>query len=315
MHHRLWHLMREYLTHWTVAGAILAATGAAPEHWFAELMHSLHLPHDSMPTWVEGVDLRLVAVIVGLSIIVGDTLWRHHRVRSEISAAGSHASHETVPQAIENMAGLDEGSPSQNPHGELLLPHRPSVAVLPFTNMSGDSEQEYFADGVAEDVITALSRMGWLFVIARNSSFSYKGKSPDIRDVGRDLGVRYVLEGSIRKAGGKVRIACQLIEAATRGHVWADRFEGDLQDIFGLQDRISESVAGAIEPICNARRSPASLPRRPGVWMPMTSILGHWHIFIPLTAMTPRSHPTYCIGRLRWMMLTHARKCFLGGST
>jgi adenylate cyclase len=125
---------------------------------------------------------------------------------------------------------------------------KPSIAVLPFTNMSGDSEQEYFADGVVEDIITALSRMGWLFVIARNSSFSYKGTSPDIRIVGSELGVRYVLEGSIRRSGGRVRIACQLIEAATGGHIWADRFEGELADIFDLQDRISESVAGAIEP-------------------------------------------------------------------
>jgi adenylate cyclase len=130
----------------------------------------------------------------------------------------------------------------------LALPDKPSLAVLPFTNLSGDVEQEYFADGVVEDIITALSRTGWLFVIARNSSFSYKGKSPDIRNVGRELGVRYVLEGSVRRAGGRVRITCQLIEAATGGHVWADRFEGDLADIFELQDRITESVVGAIEP-------------------------------------------------------------------
>ena len=125
---------------------------------------------------------------------------------------------------------------------------KPSIAVLPFTNMSGDPEQKYFADGVVEDIITALSRVGWLFVIARNSSFSYKGKSPDIRIVGRELGVRYVLEGSIRRAGGRVRIGCQLIEAATGGHVWAERFDGEMADIFDLQDRISESVVGALQP-------------------------------------------------------------------
>jgi adenylate cyclase len=130
----------------------------------------------------------------------------------------------------------------------LPLPEKPSLAVLPFQNMSGDPEQEYFADGVVEDIITALSRTGWLFVIARNSSFSYKGKSPDIRAVGRELGVRYVLEGSVRRAGARVRITCQLIEAATGGHVWADRFDGEMADIFDLQDRITESVVGAIEP-------------------------------------------------------------------
>lgn len=131
---------------------------------------------------------------------------------------------------------------------ELALPTKPSIAVLPFANMSGDPEQEYFADGIVEDIITALSRMQSFFVIARNSSFTYKGKAVDIKQVGRELGVRYVLEGSIRKAGNRVRITGQLIEAANGSHVWADRFEGALDDIFDLQDRITESVVGALEP-------------------------------------------------------------------
>jgi adenylate cyclase len=130
----------------------------------------------------------------------------------------------------------------------LPLPDKPSIAVLPFTNMSGDPEQEYFADGVVEDIITALSRVRWFFVIARNSSFTYKGKAVDIRQVGRELGVRYVLEGSIRKAGQRVRITGQLIEAATGHHVWADKFDGDLSDLFELQDQVTEAVAGALEP-------------------------------------------------------------------
>jgi adenylate cyclase len=130
----------------------------------------------------------------------------------------------------------------------LTLPDKPSLAVLPFQNMSGDPEQEYFADGVVEDIITSLSRGGWLFVIARNSSFAYKGTSPDIRKVGRELGVRYVLEGSIRRAAGRVRIAAQLIDATTGGHVWAERFEDSNTDLFALQDRITEHVVGALEP-------------------------------------------------------------------
>ncbi len=130
----------------------------------------------------------------------------------------------------------------------LPLPERPSLAVLPFQNMSGDPEQEYFADGVVEDITTALSRTGWLFVIARNTAFTYKGGAVDVRRVGRELGVRYVLEGGVRRAGRRVRITGQLIEAATGGHIWADRFDGDLADIFDLQDRITESVVGAIEP-------------------------------------------------------------------
>jgi adenylate cyclase len=130
----------------------------------------------------------------------------------------------------------------------LPLPDKPSIAVLPFQNMSGDAEQEYFADGVVEDIITALSRFKSLFVIARNSSFAYKGKSPDIRQVGRELGVRYVLEGSVRKAGNKLRITAQLIDAASGAHAWADRFEGGLEDVFALQDEVTQKVVGAIAP-------------------------------------------------------------------
>ena len=114
--------------------------------------------------------------------------------------------------------------------------------------MSGDPEQEYFADGIVEDIITALSRMPWLFVIARNSSFTYKGRAVDVKQVGRELGVRYVLEGSVRKAGNRVRITGQLIDAATGAHIWADRFDGALDDIFDLQDQVTSSVVGAIEP-------------------------------------------------------------------
>ena len=125
---------------------------------------------------------------------------------------------------------------------------RPSIAVLPFANMSGDPEQEYFADGMAEEIITALSRCQSLFVIARNSSFVYKGKSVDVRQIGRELGVRYVLEGSVRRGGDKLRFTGQLIDAASGTHIWADRFEGEISDVFALQDRFSESVVATIEP-------------------------------------------------------------------
>ena len=125
---------------------------------------------------------------------------------------------------------------------------KPSIAVLPFQNMSGDPEQEYFADGIVEEIITALARIPSFFVVARNSSFAYKAKSPDVRMVGRQLGVRYVLEGSVRKAAGRVRITGQLVDATTGAHLWADRFEGDLTDIFGIQDRVTVGVVGAIEP-------------------------------------------------------------------
>jgi adenylate cyclase len=128
------------------------------------------------------------------------------------------------------------------------LPDKPSIVVLPFTNMSGEPEQEYFADGLVEEITTALSRVRSFFVIARNSSFTYKGRAVDVRQVSRELGVRYVLEGSIRKAGSRVRIVGQLIDATTGHYIWADRFEGDLNDIFDLQDKVTESVVGAVEP-------------------------------------------------------------------
>jgi adenylate cyclase len=128
------------------------------------------------------------------------------------------------------------------------LPDKPSIAVLPFENMSGDPEQEYFADGMVEEIITAFSRFKWLFVIARNSSFTFKGKAVDVKEVGRRLGVRYVLEGSVRKASGKVRITGQLIDASTGAHIWADRFERDLTDVFALQDEVTVAVVSAIQP-------------------------------------------------------------------
>jgi adenylate cyclase len=143
------------------------------------------------------------------------------------------------------------------------LPDKPSIAVLPFENMSGDPEQEYFADGMAEDIITALSRIDMLFVIARNSSFTYKGRAVDIRQVARELGVRYVLEGSVRRAGNRVRITGQLIEADSGAHLWADKFDGELEEIFDLQDRIAESVVGVLEPTLRSAEIERARRKRP----------------------------------------------------
>jgi TolB-like protein len=147
-----------------------------------------------------------------------------------------------APPAV-SVAKLEEASAPA-----LSLPDGPSIAALPFQNWSGDPEQEYFADGVVEDIITALSRVHWLFVIARNSSFTYKGRAVDVKQVGRELGVRYLMEGSVRKAANRVRITGQLIDATTGAHLWADHFEGSLDDIFELQDQVAERVVGAIMP-------------------------------------------------------------------
>jgi adenylate cyclase len=162
-------------------------------------------------------------------------------IEESIRAYEVKAQGEAASSTLREASSLGDGKP-------LALPDKPSVAVLPFENMSGDPEQEYFADGMVEEIITALSRFKWLFVIARNSSFTFKGKAVDIKEVGRRLGVRYVLEGSVRKASGKVRITGQLIDAVTGAHLWADRFERDLTDVFALQDEVTVAVVSAIQP-------------------------------------------------------------------
>jgi TolB-like protein/DNA-binding winged helix-turn-helix (wHTH) protein len=160
------------------------------------------------------------------------------------------------PFYVERIALERTASPALPP-----LPEKPSIAVLPFQNLSGDPEQEYFVDGMVQEIITALSRIRWLFVIARNSSFTYKDQAVDVKQVGRELGVRYVLEGSVRKAGGRVRITAQLIEATTGAHIWADRFDGSLDDVFDLQDKVASSVAGVIEPALQAAETASSAAR------------------------------------------------------
>jgi adenylate cyclase len=169
-------------------------------------------------------------------------------------------------RAYQAVSETKEPAPIANTEDAPPLPDKPSIAVLPFENMSGDPEQQYFADGMVEEIVTALSRFKWLFVIARNSSFTFKGKAVDVKEVGRRLGVRYVLEGSVRKASGKVRITGQLIDAVTGAHIWADRFERDLTDVFALQDEVTVAVVGAIQPkllqteiAIAARRRPENL--------------------------------------------------------
>jgi adenylate cyclase len=164
------------------------------------------------------------------------------------------------PVRVHRVVTAAQPAPPQADTGP-PLPDKPSIAVLPFANMSGDPEQEYFADGMVEEIITALSRIRWLFVIARNSSFTYKGQSVDVKQVGRELGVRYVLEGSVRKAGGRVRITGQLIDAIAGTHLWADHFDGSLEDVFDLQDKVASSVAGVIEPALQAAEAARSVGR------------------------------------------------------
>jgi adenylate cyclase len=171
--------------------------------------------------------------------------------------AGSSCIQTIAGRGYRFAGAVSRAPPAATP----TLPDKPSIAVLPFTNMGGDPEQGYFADGMVEEIITALSRIRWLFVIARNSSFTYKGQPIDVNQVGRELGVRYVLEGSVRKAGGRVRITAQLIDASDRTHLWADRFEGSLEDVFDLQDKVASTVAGVIEPTLQAAEMARSRSR------------------------------------------------------
>jgi adenylate cyclase len=168
-----------------------------------------------------------------------------------------HQQLKNIVQPIRVFAVGDDGAPIRP---SLSLPDKPSIAVLPFQNLSGDPEQEYFSDGVVDDIITGLSRIKWLFVIARNSTFTYKGQAVDVKRVGRELGVRYVLEGSVRKAADRVRITGQLIDATTGAHVWAERYDRKFDDIFALQDEIALAVVGAIEP--NMRRAEGERVKR-----------------------------------------------------
>jgi len=214
----------------------------------------------------DGVNIaaRLEGIAEPGGICISEDAFR--QVRGKVEAEFADLSEQTLKNIARPLRVYRVGSsPAANqpisPAPALPLPDKPSIAVLPFANMSGDLEQEYFVDGMVEEIITALSRIRWLFVIARNSSFTYKGQAVDVKQVGRELGIRYVLEGSVRKAGGRVRITAQLIDAQSGAHLWADRFDGALEDIFELQDQVAVSVAGVIEPALQAAETARSATR------------------------------------------------------
>ncbi len=191
------------------------------------------------------------------------------------------------PQEVKNIAEpvrafqiRSRGDRAVTSDEPLALPDKPSIAVLPFENMSGDPEQEYFADGIAEDIITALSRFRWFFVIARNSSFTYKGGAVDVKQVARELGVRYVLEGSVRKAANRVRITAQLIDATSGRHLWAERYDRDLQDIFAVQDEITSAITAAVGPefvSAEAERAERKAPENFDSWD--YAMRGNFHLW------------------------------------
>ncbi|HTW72415.1 MAG TPA: tetratricopeptide repeat protein [Acetobacteraceae bacterium] len=258
---RAWHAVREHATHWAVGGILLAATGFAPEEWFARAVDRLHISEDTLHLWHVGVDLRLVPIALGVVVIVGDVLRRQRAPAIPHGKAETDSAH--VPLEV----------------AALPLPDRPSIAVLPLANLSDDPEQEYFSDGITDDIITELSRDRALFVIARSSSFTYRGRSIDIKQVGRELGVRYVVEGSVRRESGRVRVTAQLIDATDGSHVWAERYDKALEHVFEVQDEITAAVVTAIRPaLGNAeqRRALRKPPEHLSAWEAYQR--GLWHM-------------------------------------
>jgi TolB-like protein/class 3 adenylate cyclase len=242
-----------------VQRAMAAQNADVPQDVRIEFRIGIHVGDiiiDDNDIFGDGVNIaaRLEGIAEPGGVCISDDAQR--QIRGKVDMAFDDMGPQNLKNIVEPMRawrGLPNGNaPSRTPAKPsaepalLALPDKPSIAVLPFQNMSGDPEQEYFADGMVEDIITALSRFKSLFVIARNSSFTYKNKAADIKKIGHELGVRYVLEGSVRKAAGRVRITGQLIDAATGSHLWADRFDGDMKDVFELQDQITASVAGEL---------------------------------------------------------------------
>jgi adenylate cyclase len=214
----------------------------------------------------DGVNIaaRLEGIADPNGICISEDAFRQVRgkVEVEFSDLGEQSLRNIArPLRVYSVGSSPPARQPISPAAALPLPDKPSIAVMPFQNMSGDPDQEYFADGMVEEIITALSRIRWLFVIARNSSFTYKGRAVDVKRVGRELGVRYVLEGSVRKGGKRLRITGQLIDAATGAHLWADRFDGSLEDVFDLQDQVARRVAGVIEPALQAAETARSAAR------------------------------------------------------
>jgi adenylate cyclase len=247
--------------------SVVEAVGCAVEVQQGMVDRNANVPEDKRITFRVGVNLgdiiidgddihgegvniaaRLEAMAEPGTVCISATGWEHARGKVPFGAddLGEHQL-KNIERPV-RVFRITSGASATAARKALPLPDKPSIAVLPFQNLSGDPEQEYFADGMVEDIITALSRYRWLFVIARNSSFTYRGRVVDVKQVARELGVRYVLEGSVRKAASRVRIAGQLIDGSTGTHLWADRYEGALEDIFDLQDRVTASVVGAIAP-------------------------------------------------------------------
>ena len=267
-------------------GMTAHSLGVPQEKWI-EFRIGIHVGDiiiDENDIFGDGVNIaaRLEGIAEPGGICISDDAYR--QVRDRVDAAFDDKGEIALkniarPVRVFSLAGVKQSTTKAvDSAAPLALPDKPSIAVLPFQNMSGDPEQEYFADGMVEDIITELSRIRWLFVIARNSTFTYKGKAVDVKQVARELGVRYVLEGSVRKGGNRVRVTAQLIDPTSGAHIWAERYDRDLNDIFAVQDEITASVAGIIEPAlveAEQHRALRKLPERLDAWEAYQR--GVWH--------------------------------------
>ena len=233
----LWTTAREYLTHWVIAGLILSLTGFVPEEWFAKLVEELALPERVRALWPEGLDPRAAIFALGVAIIVADIVLRR-RVAAHDKGAASHAARASAAPPISSGEQAKDGAGANAP--------RLSMVVLPFVNLSGDPEQEYFVDGITESLTTDLSRLAGSFVIGRNTAFTYKGKPTDLKQIGRELNIRYVLEGSVQRSGNRIRVNVQLIDAETGAHLWSERFDKPANDLFAMQDEIVARLASEL---------------------------------------------------------------------
>jgi adenylate cyclase len=241
---QVWVSLARNLTHWVIVGTIIALTGFGPEHWFAALFRYLPVPESVGQAWPGWLDVRIAIVCLGVAIVVAGLLFRRqapdrNEGAGEAAPAGDAA--RTIPIQPAISAAEDSARPATP-----SLPDQPSIVVLPFVNMSGEAEQEFFADGLTEDILTELSRFRHLFIISRNSAFKYKGKAVDVRQVASELRVRYVVEGSVRKAGNRVRVTVQLIDGTVDRHIWAERYDRELKDIFAIQDEVTAAIVATL---------------------------------------------------------------------
>jgi TolB-like protein/Tfp pilus assembly protein PilF len=245
---RVWHAAREYFGHWMVAGAILAITGSAPEHWFADLLHEVHLPAEILHLGAWGIDLRLIVVCAGFGLIAGEVSWRHLQRQCPPAAAANPAIPASSTQGLPDNAAAGAPSfdrPPQAIPAILLAPvdaAAPSIAVLPFIDLSEEKNQEYFADGLAEELLNILARVRGLRVASRTSAFYFKGRNVDLATVAQKLNVATILEGGVRKSGNRLRVSAQLVQVATDSHLWSDTYDRELTDIFAVQREIAQSV-------------------------------------------------------------------------